>query len=166
MAAVVEFRSQPARNVRLHARAQAAEYVELADGHAEPAMPGTLCEPIDRRHGECSGTGRDRSAGMSGAPPVVALLVAAVLLAGFVVMSGVLRPDGQMVSGSAQSSERLPARSGDYFVVGPGDTLRSVAVEYAPAADQAQVVDAIRVLNGGERSVEVGQVLALPLLDQ
>ncbi|MCZ7630343.1 MAG: hypothetical protein M5U19_15475 [Microthrixaceae bacterium] len=65
------------------------------------------------------------------------------------------------MSGSAEES---PLRSGDHVVVGPGDTLRSVAVDYAPDADQAQVVEAIRVLNGGEPSVEVGQVLALPLV--
>jgi hypothetical protein len=103
---------------------------------------------------------------VSGAPPGVALLLAVILLAGFVLMSGVLRADGQIISRSAPGHEHMPTRSGEYVVIGPGDTLRSVAVEYAPAADQTQVIDAIRLLNGGERSVEVGQVLALPLLDK
>lgn len=166
MAAIVEFATPPARNVRFHARVHAPEYVELANGPLEPAISGIRGERMDRRPGECTGSGRDRRPGVFGAPPVVALLTTVVLLTGFLLMSGVLRTDGQIVSEAAPSAAQAPARSGDYVVVGPGDTLRSVAIEYAPAADQAQVVDAIRVLNGGERVVELGQVLALPVLDE
>lgn len=109
---------------------------------------------------------RGWNGGVSVTPPVVSLLTAVILVVGLFVMSGALRTVSQVVSGAHPSSATMPVRSGSHVVVGPGDTLRSIAVEYAPTADQARVVDAIQALNGGELSVEVGQVLALPLLEE
>lgn len=47
-------------------------------------------------------------------------------------------------------------------MVGPGDTVTSLAAELAPTDEVARYVDGIVALNGGERSLEVGQVVELP----
>lgn len=149
MAAIVEFTSQPARNVRSRSRVQVAGHPGLATHPGLTTHPGLATEP---------------SAPTVGGPALVAIVVAVTMAACLLWTSGVLRSDDHVVPGTVESAGQTYTRSGDYVVVGPGDTLRSVAADYAPGADLVQVVEAIRVLNGAERSVEVGQVLALPAL--
>ncbi len=85
-----------------------------------------------------------------------------------VVASVVLLGIRGVASGSGISAESwsVPTRSGEYVVVGPGDTLDSLAREYGPESDPGRTIAAMEALNGGERSVEVGQVLAMPILDE
>jgi len=59
-----------------------------------------------------------------------------------------------------------PQRSGEFVVVGPGDTMLSIAEETLAVAGPtatSEAVTAMAALNGGP-TVEVGQVLALPAL--
>lgn len=169
MAAVVEFATQSAGNHRSGARMRVLEYHDPALVHVEVPVRGTRRDMPDRLPGSLSDPddGRIRQApGILGARHLVASIAAALLVSCLLLAGSVLRADDHSGPGALWSTHHTPVRSGDYVVVGPGDTLRSVAVEYAPGADQARVVEEIRVLNGGERSVEVGQVLALPLLDR
>lgn len=149
MAAVVEFGTQSAGDVA------ARTTVRIVDIPASPA-----------EHPDFSMDRRQRAGGAL-VVRLLAVLIAAVLLgACLMVSNGVLRAGDHQASGVSGGAGESPVRSGDYAVVGPGDTLRSVAVDHAPDADQAQVVEAIRVLNGGETSLEVGQVLALPQVER
>ncbi len=99
---------------------------------------------------------------------VASLLLLAVALtlrapdAGSEVVDGAR---GGAVPTLSRASDGSPVRSGDYVVVGPGDTIRSVALKWAPEADPREMSEAIRFLNGGDTALEIGQVLALPGLD-
>lgn len=166
MAAVVEFSNPSVRNVRLNPRAQTCDYVESTHEHLTPAIPGARGDRMGRQAGAWGVSGGRSRAGRFAMPPTAVLLAAVALLAGVLFTSQVLSTDGEVVTGRASVSSEMPARSGEYVVVGPGDTFRSVAAEFAPTADQGQLIDAIRALNGGERSLEIGQVLALPLLER
>ena len=64
----------------------------------------------------------------------------------------------------AASTVDAPVASGQYHVVGPGDTMWSIAADYAPPAERAGVVAGMVALNGGRSALGVGDVVALPVL--
>lgn len=166
MAAVIEFTTQPPCDVDTEPRVRAdARSRSLTD--VRPEVPFGQTGP--RRRPE----GRSAPASPRTVEPRRSLLVGfgwmlvvLAVLATVAVVRGLPGGDAGAGSGAGSVSTALPARSGDYVVVGPGDTLRSLALEYAPDADTAELVGSIAALNGGERAVEVGQVLALPLIDR
>lgn len=82
----------------------------------------------------------------------VALLVGAVLLSRSVTS----------IPGSTSDSPTVP--SGQLVVVGPGDTLWSIAEEHFPASQLVVAVEGLTALNGGSEALRVGDVVALPEL--
>jgi hypothetical protein len=54
--------------------------------------------------------------------------------------------------------------SGELVVVGPGDTLWSIAEEHFPPGRRPAAVAALEALNGPSESLELGDVVALPEL--
>jgi len=85
---------------------------------------------------------------------VVAFAVAALLAAAVLAVT---------TTAMAASPVEPPAASGQYRVVGPGDTMWSIAADYAPTADRAQTVAELVALNGGRSDLGVGDVVALPV---
>jgi hypothetical protein len=81
---------------------------------------------------------------------VVALVVAAV--------GSVGRSAAWLATGGPDDQ---PASS-ELVVVGPGDTLWSIAEEHFPPGRRAAAVEALEALNGPSSSVELGDVVALP----
>ncbi len=49
-----------------------------------------------------------------------------------------------------------------FHVVGPGDTLWSIAAEVDSSASRPEVVQQLVSLNGGDVSVDLGEVVVLP----
>lgn len=54
--------------------------------------------------------------------------------------------------------------SGEFHVVGPGETLWSIAADLDPVGPRAPMVGLLAELNGDDGAVELGDVLALPVL--
>lgn len=73
---------------------------------------------------------------------------------------------GVLASGEALASRSESAPAGEFttVLVEPGDSLWSIALEVAPAADPRDVVDEIVRLNAlGSSSVEAGQRISIPV---
>ena len=70
-----------------------------------------------------------------------------------------------MLARSVSEQSGAPSvASGEYHVVGPGETLWSIAADLDPYGPRAPVVGRLVELNGGEGAVELGDVVALPIL--
>ncbi len=72
---------------------------------------------------------------------------------------------GALAGGEALASRSASAPTGEFttVLVEPGDSLWSIALEVAPAADPRDVVDEIVRLNAlGSSSVTAGQRIAIP----
>lgn len=106
---------------------------------------GTALTPVTRLR--LTRRGRRVMAFLAALPAVIALSIA-------------------MISGGGALASAEHGSSADAFstvTVFPGDTLWSLAVEVAPAADPRDVVDAIMRLNALSSSrLEAGQTLAIP----
>jgi hypothetical protein len=95
----------------------------------------------------------------------LAVLVAGLVLvgAGFV---GVRALAGLAQVGASSGPEAVDvgplSATGDEYVVQPGDTLWSIALQIAPDSDPRAVVDRLRELNGGP-ALEVGDRLDLDI---
>lgn len=64
--------------------------------------------------------------------------------------------------GNTSDSPTVP--SGQLVVVGPGDTLWSIAEEHFPASQLVVAVEGLTALNEGSEALRVGDVVALPEL--
>ncbi|MCP4437248.1 MAG: hypothetical protein GY812_17360 [Actinomycetia bacterium] len=85
-----------------------------------------------------------------------AVLAAAILT----LLAGV----GIQAIGGVDATTELPVASGEHHVVGPGDTLWSIASQWAPAMPAQEAIERVSALNGGITDVDLGDVVALPLL--
>lgn len=95
----------------------------------------------------------------------LAALVLAVALAGGAA-AGARAVAGLTAVGTTADPRPVEVRSvpvaGHEYVVQPGDTLWSIAIQIAPGADPRPVVDALRAANGGP-VLEVGTRLTLDI---
>jgi Tfp pilus assembly protein FimV len=64
---------------------------------------------------------------------------------------------------SSPAAERVES-SGDLLVLGPADTLWSIAGEHYPESRRVEAIAALEELNGPSGSLLPGDVLALPEL--
>jgi hypothetical protein len=81
-------------------------------------------------------------------------LVALVLLVAFVALRPAQYAPSSGVAGSGAAEGHL--------VVGPGDTLYSIAGELDPTGPRHEMVARLVELNGGELAVELGDVVVVP----
>lgn len=123
------------------ATAAAPPIVDRATTGPGPGTSGELPHPVGARR-------------RRGRP---ALLIAALLLAASAAVGVLVVGSGVLGVGGTPASP-----SGEYRVIGPGDTLYSIAAEHAPTASPAAVVDQLVELNGGTSDVELGDVIVLP----
>lgn len=136
------------------------EFTSLGDAEQQLVVPAGGSRYGGERLAARLGAGRRGDAGRAperrglAGPRWVALSAACAVVAGVAAMF--LAP-----LGSAGGST-IPESAGEFVVVGPGDTVTSLAAELAPTDEVARYVDGIVALNGGERSLEVGQVVELP----
>lgn len=73
---------------------------------------------------------------------------------------------GHLLAGAETGGDvGIPERSGQYAVVGPGDTWLSIASEHVAAEAAGGFVGELVALNGGNRPLEVGEVVALPVAE-
>lgn len=106
--------------------------------------------------------GQARQPGSGPLPLRGALLVVlslAMLVLAFVSLGG---------PGGADRGDVVPERSGEFVIVGPGDTALSIVTESGLASGSVsarEAVDGLILLNGGSDALEVGQVVALPAID-
>ncbi|GAA0625516.1 hypothetical protein GCM10009547_31050 [Sporichthya brevicatena] len=86
-------------------------------------------------------------------------LVVVVLFLGALLAGGVLFGS----TSTRASGEAGPARTYEYLVVQPGDTLWGIAKQVAPNDDPRATIEAIRRLNAlSDGGVQAGQRIALP----
>ncbi len=86
-------------------------------------------------------------------------LVAVVLFLGALLAGGVLFGS----TSTRASGEAGPARSYEYVIVQPGQTLWGIAKEVAPDDDPRATIEAIRRLNAlPDGGIQAGQRIALP----
>jgi hypothetical protein len=83
----------------------------------------------------------------------VVTAAAAALLAG-----------GRALPWPSSSAPAEPRASGELVVVGPGDTLWSIAEEHFPVARRSAAIEALAALNGSSADLRPGEIVALPSL--
>ncbi len=126
--------------------------------------PPAIRRPAPSRHdrhrrtpGSPAGSGPNTASGRQGSHTRVhtALLAAAFLVGAILVSRGVTS-----LSGITSDTPAVP--SGELVVVGPGDTLWSIAEEHFPASQRVVATEGLTALNGRSAALRVGDVVALP----
>lgn len=133
---------------------------------SQPAVPGEVhrrtrqgsCDRPGRTHGPAVRCSAHPVRTSPARPPVAGSLVlrtaAVVCVAVAMVIAGLLMASGGVESTSLGAAEHV--------VVGPGDTMYSIAAAHDPAASTAELVEEIASLNGGHHAVALGDVIAVP----
>lgn len=83
---------------------------------------------------------------------------AVLLIAAAIVIGGALTA----FSYSGDSAPTRPISSGEVISVGAGDTYWSIAGGYMTGVDRREAVADLIALNGGNSSLRVGDVIAIP----
>jgi Tfp pilus assembly protein FimV len=88
--------------------------------------------------------------------------VVAPVVVALVVVAGAVGSFGRSMPRLVIGDPGAPISSGEVVVVGPGDTLWSIAEEHFPPDARATAVEALEALNGPSVGLELGDVVALP----
>lgn len=174
---VALLRHQPVPNRSIDGRRR--DHLRVVDGGGEGAgRPGYRLRP-DPATGRLVGVSRERPVA-SGLPTAAIVAMAVLVLGGFAtiraVQGGPAPAEGRTVAPTTldgglavapAAATMVDEAAGDVLVlVGPGDSLWSIAEEVAPGRDPRPLVAALIEANGGV-SLQIGQQIVIPgqLLD-